>query len=75
MRRALSKLDFYFASNLIFDYIVNHKNLVCQNNATILFENGMTCLKDNDFAFAKAFFLYAALLGDSRGNRYYYSVR
>lgn len=75
MRRTLSLKDFYYYSNLIFNYIVNHKNLVCPENAAILFENGMSCLKDRDFAFAKAFFLYAALLGDSRGKRYYHSVK
>lgn len=76
MKNTLSMKDFYYYSNLIFDSIVNNKNPATPKNAGILFDNGMKCLKVfNDFALAKAFFLYAALLGDSRGLRYYYSVR
>lgn len=75
MKNTLSRQDFYYKSNLLFQSIIAHKSLATQANARILFDNAMFCLKNKYFAFAKAFFLYAALLGDSWGFHYYYSLR
>lgn len=75
MNNTLSRQDFYFKSNLIFNAIIANKRLASPANAGKLFNNGMICLENKDFAFAKAFFLYAALLGDSRGFHYYHSLR
>ncbi len=75
MKNSFSKPVFYCISNLIYNYIVEHKEQATQENAMLLFKNGKTCLEEKELELAKAFFMYAALLGDSRGFKYYYSVR